>query len=83
MLAVGTPLPSIEVCIVDEDGNIIPPESGKSGELQVFGPHFSNVTSINQMLQRSNLQVMDPDLSKLVILQCMTLKRSRTRSWAG
>mmetsp|Transcript_14179 Transcript_14179/g.29828 ORF Transcript_14179/g.29828 Transcript_14179/m.29828 type:complete len:699 (-) Transcript_14179:261-2357(-) len=36
---VGTPLPSVEVRIVDEDDNIIPPESGKSGELQVRGPH--------------------------------------------
>jgi len=36
---VGTPLPSVEVRIVDDDGNLIPPESGKSGELQVRGPH--------------------------------------------
>ncbi|KAL3804410.1 hypothetical protein HJC23_011338 [Cyclotella cryptica] len=36
---VGTPLPSVEVRIVDENNNIVPPESGKSGELQVRGPH--------------------------------------------
>lgn len=37
---VGTPLPSVEVRIVDENNNIVFPESGKSGELQVRGPHL-------------------------------------------
>lgn len=36
---VGTPLPSVEVRIVDEDNNAISPESGNSGELQVRGPN--------------------------------------------
>lgn len=36
---VGTPLPSVEVRIVDENNNVISPMSGNSGELQVRGPH--------------------------------------------
>eukprot|EP01083_Nonionella_stella_P004413 12756_1 len=36
---VGTPLPSVEVRIVDERGKVVPPDSGESGELQVRGPH--------------------------------------------
>ncbi len=32
---VGTPLPSVEVRIVDENDQIVPPTSGESGELQV------------------------------------------------
>lgn len=35
---VGTPLPSVQVRIVDESGDIVSPGSGKSGELQVRGP---------------------------------------------
>lgn len=37
---VGTPLPSVEVRMVDEHGTIVDPESGLSGELQVRGPHL-------------------------------------------
>jgi malonyl-CoA/methylmalonyl-CoA synthetase len=36
---VGTPLPSVEVRIVDENNVALSPDSGNSGELQVRGPN--------------------------------------------
>jgi malonyl-CoA/methylmalonyl-CoA synthetase len=36
---VGTPLPSVEVRIVDENNVVLSPESGHIGELQVRGPN--------------------------------------------
>ena len=35
---VGTPLPGVQIKLVDDDGNEIPPSAGKPGEIYVKGP---------------------------------------------